>query len=121
MAQVVREYRSSAPHRHYDDTVSGVNLAARVIYFIGGIIVGLLSLRFILSFLGANRGNTFASFIYDLSRPFVQPFFGLFNTTPRFGVVRFEIETLFAILFYGLLTWLLIRLVNIGNNRADYY
>lgn len=116
MAQIMRDYH--APTAHHD-AEHGMNVAARAIYLIGGIIMGLLAMRFLLTLLGANPSNAFANFIYDTSRPFVQPFFGLFNYDPNIGQARFEIETLFAIAFYGLLTWLLVRLATIGSHRDE--
>lgn len=94
-------------------------MAARIINLIGTTIIGLLALRFLLSLFGANRGNMFADFIYSVSYPFVAPFFGLFNYTPQFGTVRFEFETLVAILVYALLMTILIHAVTI-NRRNTY-
>lgn len=93
-------------------------MAARIINLIGTTIIGLLALRFLLSLFGANRGNMFADFIYTVSYPFVAPFFGLFNYTPQFGTVRFEFETLVAILAYALLMTLLIRAVTIDRRNT---
>lgn len=89
-----------------------------IINIIASFVIGLLALRFVLSLLGANRGNPFANFIYDASRPLVQPFFGLFNYQPQFGVVRFEFETLVAIVVYALLFMVISRLVNIDRRQA---
>lgn len=94
------------------------NIATRIVNLIGGIIIGLLALRFILSLFGANRNNGFADFIYGFSHPFVSPFFGLFNYTPQFGVVRFEFETLIAMLFYALAIVLVTAIINVGK-RTD--
>lgn len=122
---VVREDDATEVRAVRDDAVAGrddhaTNTAARVIYIFGGIIMGLLAIRFLLSLLGANRANAFADMIYTLSYPFAAPFFGLFNYNTQYGVARFEIETLVAIAFYAFLTWLLIRLVTAGNRRVDY-
>jgi hypothetical protein len=95
------------------------NVAARVINIIGSVIMGLLALRFILMLLGANQGNGIVNFIYTLSQPFAAPFFGIFGYTAQYGQVRFEFETLIAIAFYALITWLLVRLVTVGNRRVD--
>lgn len=92
-----------------------MGLAARIINLVGGVIVGLLALRFLLSLFGANRGNVIADFIYTTSAPFLAPFFGLFNYDPQFGVVRFEFETLIAIVFYAIAMALLIRIVTLGR------
>ena len=99
----------------------GVSVAERVISFIGGLIVTLLGLRFVLSLLGANRDNAFASLIYGLSHPFVAPFFGLFNYREQFGVSRFEMETLVAMAFWALVTWGLAYLVSLGRRRTTAY
>jgi hypothetical protein len=53
------------------------NIAERIIYIIGGVLLTLLALRVLLSLLGANRANGFADFIYGVTYPFVAPFFGL--------------------------------------------
>lgn len=100
-------------------TEYGLNILANVVYTIGGIIMSVLGIRFLLSILGANRANEFASFIYNVSHPFVAPFFGLFNYQEQFGVSRFEFETLIAIAFWGFVTWMIARLMTVGSRRAD--
>ncbi len=98
------------------DTVDrGINIAADVVYLIGTIIIASLALRFMLTLFGANRGNVVADFIYSFSQPFVAPFFGLFNYTPQFGVVRFEFETLIAMVFYAVLMAVIARLFTLGR------
>ena len=62
-----------------------MTVAERIIYLIGGIIITLLAIRFILMLLGANRGSGFADFIYTVSHPFAAPFFGLFSYDETFG------------------------------------
>ena len=57
----------------------GITVAERVVYLVGGVLLAVLGLRFLLMLLGANSGAGFADFIYTVSHPFVSPFFGLFN------------------------------------------
>lgn len=111
--------RHTEPDTVIDNTTTEpvTSVAARLVYLIGGIITALLGLRFLLSLLGANRGNEFANFIYTLSHPFVAPFFGLFNYQEQFGVVRFEFETLIAMLFWGFVTWLIVQLIMLPRER----
>lgn len=111
------DYVEEKPVVRRDDTAAPASVAARVIYLIGGIIIALLSFRFLLSLLGANRENTFASLIYGLSYPFAAPFFGLFNYQPQFGVVRFEFETLVAIMFWAFVTWGLVRIATLSSRN----
>lgn len=94
-----------------------MTVAERVIYLVGGIVLGLMAIRFLLSLFGANRVNGFADFIYSVTHPFVSPFFGLFNYTEQFGRSRFEFETLIAIAFYGLVMVVLARLVTLGSRQ----
>jgi uncharacterized protein YggT (Ycf19 family) len=86
-------------------------MLTRIVYIIIGVIVALLLLRFMLSLLGANRGNPFADFIYTSSQPFAAPFFGLFNYQAQYGIARFEFETLVAAIVYLLFGWLLTAII----------
>jgi hypothetical protein len=99
------------------DQTHNLNVFARIVWFIAGILIALLGLRFLLSLLGANQSNAFANFIYTTSHPFVAPFFNLFNyTSYRNGVSHFEVYTLFAILIYGLIAWGIVRLITITQD-----
>ena len=82
---------------------SGGTLAKRIVYYIGGVIIALIALRFIFLLLGANRGSGFVDFIYDLSGIFVAPFVGIFGA-PTFGVSYVETSSIVAIIVYALLT-----------------
>lgn len=117
MAQVqqVREVATTSNVVEESPADRGMTIAERIVSLIAAIIIGLLAIRFVLSLLGANRSNGFADFIYSTSGPLVSPFFGLFNYTPQFGVVRFEFETLIAMLFYALIAALIMRIVTIGR------
>lgn len=77
----------------------------RIVQYLLGVIESLLALRVVLSMLGANRGNAFAELIYGITYPLVSPFFGLFGYEFQYGVARLEIETLVAMVVYGLLGW----------------
>ena len=94
-----------------DAESSPLNRVVQLVYFLGGLVEALLALRFIFQLLGANRGSQFVDFIYDLSQPLVAPFFGIFGSTPAFGVGRLEIETLVALLVYAFVTYLVARLI----------
>lgn len=94
---------------------SGATVAQRVVYYIGGTIMLLLALRFLLALLGANRGNPFADFVFDVSGFFAQPFFGLFSYQPVYGISTFELTTLVAIVVYGMLTIGVAKLFTIGR------
>ena len=118
MAQIYREVRETRDPDAPLAVRRGTNLAARIVSFVGGTIVALLGLRFVLSLLGANPANAFANFIYSVTHPFVAPFFGLFNYQGQLGVVRFEFETLIAMLFWAFVTWMVVRLLTIGDRDS---
>jgi uncharacterized protein YggT (Ycf19 family) len=88
-------------------------------YLIFGIIAGLVAIRFVLRALGASPNADFASFIYGITAPLVQPFVGLFGTTQLDGAVL-ELHSLIAIIVYALVGWLLGKLVSIliGETRT---
>ena len=92
-----------------------MTLAARIVWFITGVILAILAIRFIFVLLGANPANGFANFIYDISDPLVSPFFSLFNYDFVNGTSRFEGYTLVAMLIYGLIGYGIARLLTISR------
>lgn len=110
-----RPVRTASDDVAVDDN-RGVNVVSRVIGLVAGVILLLLAFRFIFALLGANTSNSFAQFIYNTSHPFVAPFFGLFNyNNIQYGVSRFEVYTLVAMLIYAALAWVLAAAVNVGR------
>jgi uncharacterized protein YggT (Ycf19 family) len=81
----------------------------QIVWYVLGILEGLLAFRFILKLLGANATAGFTSFIYGVTRPFVSPFLSVFRTT-RVEGSTFEWATLLAMLVYWLLAWAIIKL-----------
>lgn len=99
--------------------VSNSVVAQRVVWYIVGVIVGLLALRLIFQLLGANQGNGFVDFIYGLSGVFAAPFFGMFSYEPSYGVSYFEVSTLVAMVIYSLIGWAVARLFTLGSRRTE--
>ncbi|MDL2363528.1 MAG: YggT family protein [Patescibacteria group bacterium] len=100
------------------DRVSGQTVAARVIWYIAGLILGLLALRFILALLGANKDNGFANFIFSVSHPFVAPFFTLFNSDYSYGSSHVETYTLVAIAVYAVVAYAIAKLFTLNRRAA---
>lgn len=120
MARVIRRTVEDREVVADDDVVvrpaHPFDMIERLIWFITGLILLLLAFRFLLSLLGANPANAFADFIYDASNPLVAPFFGLFNyNVVDYGISRFEIFTLVAMLVYAAIAWILTYLFAIGR------
>jgi len=87
----------------------------KIVYLIYGILAGLLLIRFTLSLFGANRLNAFADLIYSVTDPLVAPFRGLFNIDATYGVSRFDVESLIAIIVYGLIAWVITKALDLGR------
>jgi hypothetical protein len=100
-------------------TPSPLTLAERIIYLVMIILQTLLLFRFLLSLLGANRGNPFADFVFTTSAPFVQPFMGLFGFETAYGASRIEIETIVASLVYAVLTMIILALLRLPRKSAE--
>jgi hypothetical protein len=97
---------------------SGVVIAQRVIYYIGGFIIALLFVRLLLQLLGANQGSDFVGFIYSMSALFVAPFVGIFGE-PTFGASQLETSTVVAIVIYALITIGIARLISLTRPREE--
>ncbi|HEX8968396.1 MAG TPA: YggT family protein [Chloroflexota bacterium] len=105
------------------DPYEGRRLAAyrmtQLVYWVFGLVEGLILIRAVLKALGANPAAGFAQLIYGLTAPLVGPFVGLFNNPAYQGSVL-ELSSIVALIVYGLLAWLIARLVWIllGETRS---
>jgi hypothetical protein len=128
--RVTDVHADAAPRTNVDryDTVAydpyaGRRLAAyrlsQLIYWISGLVEGLIAIRLVLKALGANPSAGFAQFIYGITAPLVAPFVGLFgNPAYQSGVL--ELSSIVALIVYALVAWLLAKLVWIlvGESRS---
>lgn len=92
------------------DRLSALDLASRIIWFLTGLLLVGLVLRFILKATGANTASSFVSFIYNATAAFVAPFRGIFTDSAS-GNNVLEVSTIVAIIVWALIaffvTWLL--------------
>lgn len=118
---IVRDHREAVAERGQTVTTrpDGYTLAKawmRTFNMIVGFFLLLLetALVFRLAFKlsGANAGNGFVSFIYDVSNPFISPFKGIANQTTS-GDGIFEPETVIAMGVWAVAAIILVVLVNI--------
>jgi riboflavin transporter FmnP len=98
--------------------VSGIVIAQRIVYYVGGVIIAILFVRLLLQLLGANPGADFVGFVYALSATFVAPFFGIFGQ-PTFGQSQFETSTLVAIVVYTLVMVGVARLISLAQPQQE--
>jgi hypothetical protein len=102
-----------------EDIPSGTTLFARAVYYLLGVLEVILAFRFLLALLGANRGSGFGQFVFNLSYPFVQPFFGLFGYEPVYGTSHIELFTLVAMAVYAIVAWGIIALIRLPRGGDD--
>jgi uncharacterized protein YggT (Ycf19 family) len=106
------------PKSQSDRQNSQVSKIIQIIWYIVGLVVALLAIRFVLALLGANLSNGFAQFIYQLTDPMVAPFRGLLQIGQfQAGVVRVEIETILAAFVYGLMGWGITAAIALAEKR----
>ena len=92
---------------------------AQLVYWIFGLIEAIIAIRFVLKALGANPSAGFAEFMYGITAPLVAPFNALF-ANPSSGASVLELNSLIAMIVYGLLAWLIGKLIWIlvGETRS---
>lgn len=81
------------------------------VWLIGGLLEAALGLRFLLKLMAANPNSPFAQFIYEFTDLFLWPFQALTTSPSTSQGMVLEIPTLFAMLVYGLATWLAVKLL----------
>ena len=64
-----------------------VNLVARIIRLVAGVLAAIIGLGILFVVLEANKGNSIVSFVLDLARGLVGPFDGIFDLKKR----KFEV------------------------------
>jgi YggT family protein len=99
----------------------GLTKMQQLVYLLFGILNGLLVIRFVLVLFGANPLNTFASFIYDITNPFVAPFRGLFGYSSNTSAAHLEVETIVAVIVYSLLAYVVVRIIGLGKRHVETY
>lgn len=72
----------------------------------------ILGLRFVLRLLGASSGAPFVRWVYETSQPLIQPFTGMFPSPVLDGRFVFEFITLFALVIYALIAYLIVELIH---------
>ena len=109
----------SVAYDPYENRRLMVHRAQQLIYWVFGLIEGLVAIRFVLKALGANPSAGFAEFIYGITGVLVAPFVGLFGTPQAQGSVL-ELNSIVALVVYALIAMLLARLAWIlaGDTRS---
>lgn len=86
--------------------------AISLLNFFIGLVEAILGLRFALKLFGANSGNGFVSWVYEMSDVLLEPFRGIFSAKVFENRYVLEFSTLFAMLMYALIALIIIALIN---------
>ena len=113
----------SEQHR-IEERVGLVRKVNGIIWFLFAVLDIIIGIRIVLKLLGANPANAFANFIYEISYPFLAPFFGIVNEPQANGSVL-EVSSIIALVVYLLIAWGITRLVELAlmppeADRANY-
>ena len=85
---------------------------SRMVYFVLALVESFLGLRFILRLFNANASADFVRWIYENTQPLLAPFVNIFTSARLEGGYTVEFSTLFALLVYGLIGFLILYLVD---------
>ena len=96
---------------------STVARIVNIVMFMFGALELLLVVRFFFQLAGVNAGNSFAVFIYTLSSPFVVLFSTLLQNPVLSGTSVFEITTIIAMMVWGIVAWLVSRMIWLMMSR----
>lgn len=87
-------------------------VAEKLINVFTGAVLAVLGIRFVFKLLGANPVNDFVDWIYETSAVLLQPFRGIFPVEVIDRTYVLEFSTLFAMMIYAVVGYLLIALVD---------
>jgi hypothetical protein len=82
----------------------------QLIWLFFGVLEVMIALRIGLLLIGANPNSPVVAFIYGLTFLFLFPFNGLIGS-PSTGNMVFELSSVFAMVIYALLAWIIERIV----------
>jgi uncharacterized protein YggT (Ycf19 family) len=125
--------RQEGDHVHEERIVHDVNLENRqfvckftqMIWLLFGLLEALIGFRIVLKLIGANPGNWFTAFVYQLTDIFLWPFQTII-ADPAFRGFVLEISSFIAMLVYALLSWAIVHvswlfLYNRASSRVTTY
>ncbi len=88
---------------------ASADLIITFITLLTNVVEGLLGLRIILRLFGASTAAPFVAWLYDNTNGLLAPFRGMFPNEPVSGNFVIEFSSLFALLFYAFIGYLIIE------------
>lgn len=93
------------------------NWISGLVYFVFGVIEILIALRILLKLIAANPDSGFTQFIYGVTGPFVAPFRNIVGEPSTTTGNVFEISSVLAIIVYLLISWIIVKLLQLLIDR----
>lgn len=90
-----------------------VSRFSRFVWLVVAVILVFVAFRFLLLLLAANPANIFASTVYAVTDVLVGPFMNLVASPSFQGGAVLDVASLFAMIVYPLLAWVLVQLFRI--------
>lgn len=84
--------------------------ATQLVWLFFGILEGLIALRIGLKLIGAYPDSPIVALIYGFTNLFLFPFAGM-TATPAAGGMELELSSMFAMLIYALVAWVIERTI----------
>lgn len=84
--------------------------ATELIWLLFGILEATIAIRIGLKLIGANVDSPIVALIYSFTNLFLFPFTGMVSS-PSAGNLELELSSMFAMVIYALIAWVLERLV----------
>ena len=98
----------------------GATFASRLVTFVFGVLQALLILRIILLLLVANAGNDVVSFVFNVTKPFVEPFIGMFSLNRVVaGQSTVDIAAIVALIGWTLVELLILAAIRMFSRRPE--
>jgi uncharacterized protein YggT (Ycf19 family) len=98
------------------------NIRSAILIYAINTVVGLvefiLGMRILLKLFDASASAPFTNWIYETSSPLIAPFRGMFPHPALDGVFVIEFSTIFALIFYALVGYFLVELVEFVSTAA---
>ena len=110
--------RQQGDHIHEEHIVKDVNMENRqavyrvtqFVWLLFGLLDVLIGFRIFLKIIGANPGNWFTTFVYQLSDLFLWPFQTI-TANPAIGGFVFEISSMIALFVYAFMGWAVVKII----------
>ena len=88
------------------------NKSIQVIQYLAGVLALLVGVRFVLILLGA-RNTGIVQFVYQITEPFVAPYYGILGQTVSYGPARFEVASILSVLGIAVITFIVIGFIRL--------